>query len=112
MSWIDEWLAASSTSFAKFAETVGPENAVAPDGHMVPPVFAAQMTAEYVTATIPVSLDLLMDEGVIPDTRPKTMRKPPSRRERFRMSRSRWRRSVAEWLYELISGEELPEEEW
>lgn len=90
---------------ARFGAACGALNEDA--GHLVPPVFA-----EYVTATFPVSLDLLMDGGVIPDTRPRTGRKPPTRRERFRSAVSRHRLSVAEWFYRRISGEELPEEEW
>ena len=109
MTWIDEWLSDRLTSFGD-VDGGGGEG-----GYLLPqPPFGEKVAVSFakMSAVIPVSLDLLMDEGVIPDTRPKTMRKPPSRRERFRMSRSRWRRSVAEWLYELISGEELPEEEW
>lgn len=83
--------------------------------HLVPPLLAddVAVTATKMTACITVSNDLLMDWGVIPDTRPRPV---ITRRERFR----RWRHgkisgarfAVAGRAYRLISGEDVPEPEW
>lgn len=60
-------------------------------------------------AAMPVSDDMLMDEGLIPDTRPPA---PPSgRRVRFRRWRAdvvyRWRMRVGSW----VAGVDLDEED-
>jgi hypothetical protein len=94
----------------QYPHLYGPEaiSAQPEDGHLVPPLLADQVTG-YIT----VSNEMLMDCGVIPDTRPRPVL---TRRERF----ARWRRekaasarmAVAGRAYRLISGEDVPEQEY
>lgn len=60
-------------------------------------------------AYIPVSDELLMDMGVIPDTRE---RKPVPRRTRLRWWLSARRERAAEAAYRLIAGHDVPEQDW
>jgi hypothetical protein len=66
-----------------------------------------ELLVKKMQALIPISYELLMDLGVIPDTRPP--RKPPTRRERFRWWRSGLRDRFSIWLYERVSGQSFPE---
>lgn len=60
---------------------------------------------------IPVSEELLMDFGVIPDTRPPRPPVPWHRRLRWKLSAARTR--AAEVAYRLISGTDVPErDDW
>lgn len=106
MSFLDAYL----------AERIGPLLAepapgVADPGHLVPPVMVENM--HKLSVILPVSEEMLMDCGVIPDTRPRPVL---TRRQRF----ARWRRrktegarmAVAGRTYRLISGEDVPEPEW
>lgn len=68
-----------------------------------------RITGSKQTAYLLVSDELLMDAGVIPDTRPP--RKPPSRRERFRWWRQDKREHLAQRLYERLSGQHFPNPE-
>lgn len=52
--------------------------------------------------------EMLMDCGVIPDTRPPLP--PPTRRVRFRWWRSRQRERLAYWLFRRVAGFGVPEE--
>lgn len=58
-------------------------------------------------AYLQVPEELLMDCGVIPDTRPP--RPPPSRRTRFRWWRAAARDRLARRAYRVIAGEDVPE---
>jgi hypothetical protein len=58
---------------------------------------------------LPVSEELLMDCGAIPDTRE---RKPISRRTLRRWRLSARRERLAELAYRLIAGHDVPEREW
>jgi hypothetical protein len=62
------------------------------EGHLVPPPLAEELTV------------LLMDAGVIPDTRPPVV---ISRRRRLRWRIRDAREKVAEWAYPLIAGHEI-----
>jgi hypothetical protein len=62
-----------------------------------------------ISAFVSVSEELLMDMGIIPDTRPPSP--PPTRRQRFRWWRAGQREKIARWCYEKISGEEMPDPE-
>lgn len=105
MSFLDDYLAEhAGPLLAEFA----PGEAEA--GYLIPP----PMRVEMVTGYLPVPDEMLMDCGVIPDTRPKPVL---TRRQRF----ARWRRhktestrlALAGRAYRLISGEDVPEpEEW
>ena len=107
MSFIDDYL----------AERVAPLLAeLAPgevdQGHLVPPVMVENMRK--LSVILPVSEEMPMDCGVIPDTRPRPVL---SRRERFAIWRRRKtdgaRMAVAGRAYRLISGEDVPEpEDW
>ncbi len=55
---------------------------------------------------IEISEELLMDYGVIPDTRE---RKPVSRRMRLRWRMADAREHLARWAYRRIAGCDLPE---
>jgi hypothetical protein len=70
-------------------------------------VLMPEMTVQKMSAYIPVSYELMMDAGAIPDTRPP--RKPLTRRERFRWWRSGLRDRFATWLYERVSGDKFPD---
>lgn len=73
-----------------------------------PPVdtdFVPTLTAQKYGFTIPVPNELLMDMGIIPDTRKYV---PPTRRERFRWWRRNQRERLGIWVYERISGETFP----
>lgn len=60
---------------------------------------------------IEVPEELLMDCGVIPDTRPALP--PPSWRTRLRWKLAELRRAAARRAYQLITGEEFPDvEDW
>jgi hypothetical protein len=52
---------------------------------------------------IEVPNELLMDYGVIPDTRPKPP--PPSWRTRFRWKREQWRERAARRAYRIVAGD-------
>lgn len=55
--------------------------------------------------------ELLMDAGVIPDTRPPSP--PPPWGRRMRNRADRWRESLARRAYRIIAGYEVPgAEEW
>ena len=56
--------------------------------------------------------ELLMEYGIIPDTRPALP--PLSRRARFRWWRSRQREQLASWLFRRIAGYDVPgeDEDW
>jgi hypothetical protein len=71
------------------------------NGWLIPPLLATQ---------IEVSTDLLMDFGVILDTRPPLP--PPSRRTRLRRKIEAIRLAVARRAYELISGYELDDDDY
>jgi hypothetical protein len=58
--------------------------------------------------TLPVSEELLMDCGAIPDTRE---RKPIARRARLRWWLSGRRERAAELAYRVIAGHDVPEED-
>jgi hypothetical protein len=58
---------------------------------------------------IEMSNELLMDMGVIPDTRPPLP--PPSWRTRLRWKRDQWRESAARRAYRLIAGCDVPDPE-
>jgi hypothetical protein len=55
---------------------------------------------------IQVPNELLMDCGVIPDTR---THKPPSRRDRIRWSSAAPRDRATRWAYRRIAGYDVPE---
>lgn len=68
-------------------------------------------TGEYdgitkLSAVIPVSDELLMDMGMLPDTR---VRKPLPWRWRMRNRVSGWREKLACWAYKAIAGYEVPD---
>ncbi len=60
-------------------------------------------------AYLEVSEELLMDFGVIPDTREH---KPIPRRKRFRWWLSARRERAAELAYQLIAGHDVPESDY
>jgi hypothetical protein len=71
------------------------------------PVIIPRKIASYIS----VDEELLMDMGIIPDTRP--ILPPPSIRTRFRWWRAQQRERLGQWAYVKISGEEFPErEDW
>lgn len=59
------------------------------------------------SAVIQVPYELLMDAGVIPDTRPPLP--PPSWRTRLRRKRDQWREAAARRAFRLIAGYEVPD---
>ena len=70
---------------------------------------SAQLIARKAQAVVPISTHLLMDMGVIPDTRPpRPPTPPPTRRQRFGEWRARLRMRLATRAYEIISGEDAP----
>ena len=82
------------------------------DKHMPPSSSYAEqlLIPQKLAAHILVPESLLMDAGVIPDTRPPAP--PPSRRTRFRWWRAQQRARIAGLAYRLIAGEDVPEGGW
>lgn len=66
----------------------------------------AKLVPEKLSCLIQVPDELLMDAGVIPDTR---IRKQPSRRTRLRWRIDASREYVARWVYRRLTGEDVPE---
>lgn len=66
------------------------------------------MDVQKYSIMLPMSTDLAMDTGIIPDTRPPSP--PPTRRERFRWWRYGLRERIAIWVYERISDDKFPSE--
>lgn len=64
-----------------------------------------------VTAFIPISTDLAMDCGLIPDTRPPYVARPLSRRMRFRFWRARARTKLAVRFCRWLAGCDLHDDE-
>lgn len=58
------------------------------------------------SCVVQVPDELLMDTGVIPDTR---TRKQPSRRTRLRWRIDASREYLARWVYRRLTGEDVPE---
>jgi len=56
---------------------------------------------------IQIPEEFLMDEGVIPDTRPKPPK--PTWRPRFYWWRSRKKEALAYWIYEKLTGRPVPD---
>jgi hypothetical protein len=84
-------------------------------GTLTPEMTARAMdqtwTARKLSATILVPNELLMDAGVIPDTRPPRAPLPWRTRLRFRLDD--WREKLARRAYKLIAGYDVPEpEDW
>jgi len=67
------------------------------------------ITAFKASAYLPVSKELLMDEGVIPDTRPKTEPPKTTWRPRFYWWRQRMKERLAFWLFEKLAGYPVPD---
>jgi hypothetical protein len=63
---------------------------------------AEPLIAHKLVSYIEVPNELLMDYGVIPDTRPKPP--PPSWRTRFRRKREQWREQTARRAFKIIAG--------
>lgn len=88
MSSFDDWFRAQLPPLPPYARADVPE-----------------MTVVKHQAFVPVSYELLMDVGAIPDTREH---KPIPRRLRFRWWRARKREYLAVWIYERVSGDKFP----
>lgn len=100
MNWLDDWIRQNMPiDWLPAAEP--PDAETASHGELL-------ITKNVVQ--IEVSEDLLMDCGVIPDTRPP--RKPPTRRERFRWWRAAARERAACWAYRRIAGYDVPESDY
>ena len=69
------------------------------------------LTARKQPVTLAVSSELLMDMGVIEDTRPPVERKPLPWRTRFRWWRTDLREKAGQRAYRLISGSDFPDQE-
>jgi hypothetical protein len=76
------------------AEPVTGRPAVVPAGE--------PLNVRKLSAVIEVPDELLMDYGLIPDTRPKPP--PPSWRTRLRWKRDEWRERTARRAYKVIAG--------
>jgi hypothetical protein len=67
----------------------------------------AEVTADKLSYVIQVPDELLMDAGVIPDTR---VRRPPSLRSRLRWRVAAARERAGGLAYRLIAGHDVPED--
>jgi hypothetical protein len=76
-----------------------------PLGFLVPP--GNDLTVTKLSAVIQVPDELLMDAGIIPDTRPP--RPPLPWRWRMRNRIGGWREIIARWAFKIIAGYEVPD---
>lgn len=84
------------------AEPVAGRPAVVPAGDPINPFSQAALDARKLTSYIDVPDELLMDAGLIPDTRPKPP--PPTWRQRLRRKAAAWRERAARRAYRIIAG--------
>ena len=122
---MDDWFAKNMPDAAKWFEELaadpvtGRPNVVpmgepfnapepTPDGFLVPPGYwyshleNAELNARKLTSYIDVPNELLMADGLIPDTRPP--RPPTPWRWRMRSRISGWREQAARAAYRVIAG--------
>lgn len=105
MSGFDDYFAKFDTDAwaAQFAaEPVAGRPAVKPAGE--------PLSAHKLSSVVCVPNELLMDAGVIPDTRPPLP--PPTWRTRVRYRIGAWRERAAERAYKIIAGYEVPKVDW
>jgi len=70
------------------------------------------IAAKKISAIIPVSQEMLMDVGAIPDSRPKIehpKHPKPTWRPRFYCWRSRQKERLTYWLFEKLMGYPVPD---
>ena len=101
-----EGLDGSQFATAEWAQNAGDGTPTVKAGSfLVPPV--NDLTVRKVVSYITVPDELLMDAGVIPDTRPP--RPPLPWRWRMRNRVAGWRESLARRAYRIIAGYEVPD---
>lgn len=64
--------------------------------------FSFATTTRKLSSVVVVPNEMLMDAGIIPDTRPKPP--PPTWRTRLRWKRGEWRERAARRAYKIIAG--------
>lgn len=92
MQWLEDQATAEPFAFGR---------PVAP-GDPVSPFSQVSLDARKLSASIVVPDELLMDYGLIPDTRPKPP--PPSWRTRLRRKLGDWRERAARRAFKAIAG--------
>lgn len=94
---VDAW-------FAEQADALGDYSFARPrpPGDPVNAFSQASLDARKLSSVVVVPNELLMDAGIIPDTRPKPP--PPSWRTRLRRKRGEWRERAARHAYKVIAG--------
>jgi hypothetical protein len=94
--WLTRWYAELTfTAWPHVAEPVTANPVVVPASEPL------NLDARKVTGYIEVPGELLMDHGIIPDTREH---KPVPWRTRFRWKRAQWREQAARIAYRAITG--------
>lgn len=105
--WFDRMMPDALAYFERLADEA---QQVAPHESVIPMDGPADLTVRKLSATTLVPDELLMDMGMLPDTR---VRKPPPWRWRVRNRVSGWREKLACRAYKLITGYEVPDrEDW